>query len=417
MKIFECITRAWMPLTAWLTLLFGVADSALADARKQVRLHIVSIVTDDQALWSLSCYGSNESRTPNLERIAAEGARFSNAFEATPVCSPSRATFFTGRYGTQLGITDFLLQREDEKGFGLRPGTVTWPAVLQSHGYATALVGKWHLGRNAASLPERFGFDRFFGFLGAGTLSMTPVFDFPDGRRKLVGCTADLITDEALAFIEEKSEQPFALCMQFREPHAPYGPMPEVDTQALAGLHPALPDASGLDPTQIKNWRREYFTAVHAIDRNIGRIIDALERFGLWDKTVILFTSDLGYNIGEHTVHGKGNAAWVAAGLLGPWRPNLRDTSLRVPLIMRLPRMGRTGVVIEDVVSNVDTFASVLGMLDIEAPPDWKQEGVDFTPRLRGAAQASRETLFAQHVCIITASRRCVRLATLVGNS
>ncbi len=373
------------------------ANPALAQRPEREKLNIISIVTDDQALWSMSCYGSAESLTPNLDRIATEGARFVNAFTATPVCSPSRATFLTGRYGTQLGITDFISQQDDESGVGLRAGTVTWPAVLQRYGYATALAGKWHLGRDPASRPEKFGFDRFYGFLGSGALPMTPVFDFPDGRRQLTGCTADLVTDEALAFIESKRTQPFALCLHFREPHTPYGPMPEVDTQALAALDPALPDAPGLDAAQIKQWRREYFTAVHAIDRNVGRVIDALKAQGLWDKTVILFTSDHGYNIGEHTVHGKGNAAWVAAGLQGPWRPNLWDTSLRVPLLVRWPGVGKPGAINEDVVSNVDTFASVLGMLGVEAPRDWKQEGVDFSPQLRGQAQPLRDTFFAQY--------------------
>jgi len=385
-------TSAFTLFTMGLTLLFG---PACATARE--KLNVISIVTDDQAPWTLSCYGGEESKTPSLDRIAAEGARFINAFVATPVCSPSRATFLTGRYGTQLGVTDFLSQEEDDQGFGLRPGTVTWPAVLHRNGYATMLAGKWHLGRAPASRPEQFGFDRFYGFLGAGTLSMTPTFDFPDGQRKLNGCTADLITDEALAFIESKRAQPFALCLHFREPHEPYGPMPETDTRALAALDPTLPDAPGLDAAQIKKWRRAYYTAVHAIDRNVGRVIAALEKHGLWDKTVILFTSDNGYNIGEHTIHGKGNATWIAGGLEGPRRPNLWDSSLRVPLLVRWPGVGRPGAVIEDVVSNVDTFASVFGMLGIESPRDWKTEGVDFSPRLRGQAQPPRDTLFEQY--------------------
>ncbi len=174
-----------------LILCLSVRPSAAAEGNE---LNIVSIVTDDQALWSLSCFGSEESLTPNLDSIATEGARFVNAFTATPVCSPRRATFFTGRYGTQLGITDFISQPEDERGVGLRPGTVTWPAVLQHHGYTTMLSGKWHLGRAPAAQPLHFGFDRFYGFLGSGTLPMAPVFDFPDGRRKLTGCTADVIS-------------------------------------------------------------------------------------------------------------------------------------------------------------------------------------------------------------------------------
>jgi len=218
------------------------------------------------------------------------------------------------------------------------------------------------------------------------------------GSAKLTGCTADLITDERARF--HRGEALSAVCAV---PALPpnltllHGPMPRRTRRRSAALDPALPDAPGLDAAQIKKWRREYFTAVHAIDRNVGRVIAALEQQGLWDKTVILFTSDHGYNIGERGVHGKGNAAWVAGGVEGPWRPNLWDTSLRVPLLVRWPGVGKSGAVIEDMVSNVDTFASVLGMLGVESPGDWKQEGVDFSPRLRGQAQPSRDTLFAQY--------------------
>ena len=380
----------------FLTMLGGPRPTR-AEVPAQEKMNVVSILTDDQALWTLSCYGSQESRTPNIDRIAASGARFVNAFTATPVCSPSRATFFTGRYGTQLGITDFLTVEEETNGGGLRPGTITWPAVLQSNGYATALMGKWHLGRNPANLPYRFGFDRFFGFLGAAAHPTAPIFAFADGPRKLAGCTADLITNEALTFIEKNRTHPFALSLHFREPHEPYGPMPEEDTQALASLDPVIPDVRGIDPAQIKQWRREYFTAVHAIDRNVGRIIAALEKHGLWEKTVIIFTSDHGYNIGDHSVHGKGNATWVGGGTIGPRRPNMWDTSLRVPLLVRWPGAGKPGAVIEDVVSNVDTFASVLGMLRVDVPRESQHEGMDFSPRLRGETRPSRDTFFGQY--------------------
>src|SRR3989442_14345382 len=110
------------------------------------RWNLVSIVTDDQAQWALGCYGNKEAITPNMDRLAREGARFSNAFVVTPVCSPSRASFLTGRYGTELGITDWLNDPEMKAGVGLPVDAPTWPGVLQKNGYVTALVGKWNLG-------------------------------------------------------------------------------------------------------------------------------------------------------------------------------------------------------------------------------------------------------------------------------
>ncbi len=331
-KLKSVGTKVRWLLLAFTTILGPISESQCTQAESADREHlnIISIVTDDQAAWTLSCYGGQELLTPNIDRIASEGARFTNAFVATP-----------------------------------------------------ALLGKWHLGREPTKLPSQFGFESFFGFLGAGTLSMTPVFDFPEGRRKLVGCTADLISDEAIAFIKTKRDQPFALCMHFREPQELYGPMPEVDTQSLAMLDPALPNALGLDSQEIKQWRREYLTAVHAIDRNLGRVFKTLEEQDLWVKTVILFTSDHGYSIGEHTIHGKGNATCAASGLSGPRCPNLWDTSLRVPLLVRLQNQDKTNAVIENVISSVDIFSSVLGMLGVQSPSDRKNEGIDFSPLLK----------------------------------
>jgi uncharacterized sulfatase len=138
-------------------------------------------------------------------------------------------------------------------------------------------------------------------------------------------------------------------------------------------------------------------TAVHAIDRNLGRVFKALEDQGLWEKTVVVFTSDHGYNIGEHTVHGKGNATWIASGLKGPRCPNLWDTSLRVPLLVRWPHQKKPNEVIDDVISSVDIFSSVLGMLGIQSSSEWKHEGTDFSPLLSGKPYSPRETFYSQY--------------------
>lgn len=115
------------------------------------RLNIIAIVTDDQATWTLGCYGGANAVTPNLDQLARDGARFTQASVATPVCSPSRATYLTGRHGMQLGITDWISEEEETAGVGLPGEVVTWPEVLQAAGWKTALIGKWHLGRPASS--------------------------------------------------------------------------------------------------------------------------------------------------------------------------------------------------------------------------------------------------------------------------
>src|SRR6185369_12329698 len=142
-----------------------VWSAKVAGADERPRSNIIAIVTDDQARWTLGAYGNREVRTPHLDRLASEGARFENAFVATPVCSPSRVAFFTGRYGTEVGITDFLCREEEQAGLGLPATAVTWPAVLKQHGYTTALIGKWHLGTLPQFHPTRHGFDHFYGWL------------------------------------------------------------------------------------------------------------------------------------------------------------------------------------------------------------------------------------------------------------
>lgn len=390
-----------------LLLALACAGSVLAaSAPKKSRPNLIAILTDDQAPWTLGCYDGPNAISPNLDALAAAGVRFTRAFVATPVCSPSRATYLTGRHGTQLGIMDWISDEEAAAGLGLPKDTVTWPTLLQRAGWKTALMGKWHLGEKPEFHPTKHGYGHFFGFYGPGTAAMAPMFDFPDGRKKLTGCTADLITDEALKFIAERGDQPFAISLHFREPHEPYGPMPKVDQDAFAGKALVLPELPGLDRGKVERDTRAYLTAVHAIDRNVGRLVEALKQQGLWENTVLLFTSDHGYHIGQHLVEGKGNAHWIAGGVRGPRRPNLWDLSLQVPLIIRWPGVSKPGISIPQMVSNVDTFSTVLAMLDVSAPQNAKQEGIDITPLLRGEATPARDIIFSQYDLHNTASAR-----------
>ncbi len=396
------MVRTFIPVATVLGCVALFASTAIGQAKH----NLIAIVTDDQATWTLGCYDGPNAVTPHLDQLAASGARFTNAFVATPVCSPSRATHLTGRHGTQLGIVDWISDEEAAAGLGLPQGTVTWPALLQKSGWKTALIGKWHLGEKPQFHPTKHGYDHFFGLLGPGTAAMAPVFDFPEGKRKLTGCTADLITDDALKFIAENQSRPFAISLHFREPHEPYGPMPKEDQAAVAAKTLVLPDLPGLDRSKVERDTRAYLAAVHAIDRNVGRLVDALKQQGLWENTILVFTSDHGYHIGQHLVEGKGNAHWIAGGVRGPRRPNLWDLSLRVPLLVRWPGVTKPGMAISQMVSNVDTFSTVLAMLGVPAPQNPKTEGVDFTPLLRGDTKPARDIMFSQYDLHNTASAR-----------
>jgi uncharacterized sulfatase len=383
-------SRCLLPLL----LALAAAPAAAADADK---LNIISVVTDDQARWAVGAYGNREVRTPHMDRLSREGARFLNAFVPTPVCSPSRASFLTGRYGTQLGITDWIAPPEADAGLGLPAKAVTWPQVLQRHGYRTALVGKWHLGTKPEYHPTKHGFHHFYGFLGGGNKPMNPTLEVNGKEKQLKGSLPDLLVDEAIRFVEANRSRPFALLLHFRAPHLPYGPVPEADSAPFKDLDPTIPRFRGLDVKQVKKWTRDYYASIHSVDRNLGRLLERLDRLKLTRKTVVLFTSDHGYNIGHHGIHTKGNGVWVAGGVPGPKRPNMFEESIRVPLIVRWPGVVKPGTEIGEPVTNLDTFASVLGMLGVPVPRDVKHEGIDFSPRLRGKKIVRRDALFGQY--------------------
>jgi uncharacterized sulfatase len=316
----------------------------------------------------------------------------------TPVCSPSRASFLTGLHGTQVGITDWINMNEASAGVGLPPGTVTWPEVLKANGYATALVGKWHLGHLPQHHPTKHGYDHYFGFLDGGTEPMNPHIEVDGKTTQLKGPVADLLTDEAMRWVESNRDKPFALSLHFREPHLPYGPMPEEDTAVYRDANVSIPDYKLLDEPFTKDLTRRYYAAVHAVDRNLGRLLAKLEELKLAENTIILFTSDNGYNVGQHVVQGKGNASWIGGGVKGPKRPNMFETSVRVPLLIRWPGVVKGGSRIEQPVMNIDTFCTVMGMLGITPPADSRPEGRDFSPLLRGEPVKDwRTDVFAQY--------------------
>ena len=345
----------------------------------------------------MGAYDNPEIHTPAMDRIAREGALFNNAFVATPVCSPSRATYLTGRWPTQLGITDWLSPRETDQGAGL--DAVSWPQVLQQHGYRTSLVGKWHLGTRPQFHPHRLGFDHFTGFLTGGNRPMNPTLEVEGADRKFEGPLPDLLVDAALGFIDKNRDGPFALCLHFRAPHLPYGPVPAQDLAPYEDLDPTLDKGvpAFVDRDKVKRSTKAYYASITSVDRNIARLLDHLDETGLAENTLVIFTSDHGYNEGRHGVNTKGNGSWIAGGVGGPKRPNMWDTSIRVPLAMRWPRVIASATTIDHTVSNLDMFRTVLGALDVPLPEDCQAAGFDYSPLLRGETMPAREALYGQY--------------------
>lgn len=394
-----------MKLPRFLPLTLSVLGlSPLAAARP----NIVFIMADDQAPWAIGASGYKQANTPNMDRIAREGARFPNAFTPTPVCSPARASILTSRYGSELGITDWIHPQADA-GLGLDAAVATWPRLLQQAGYATALFGKWHVGDTDEQHPTRRGYDTFMGFRGGGSPPRDPVLEKDGVSAKRTGFIVDIVADEAIAWLRQRDPaKPFAVSIHFREPHAAHLPVPDEDWAKVKDLDPAIPnpDFPGLDVARAKKITREYLAAVAAIDRNLGHLLAALDDLRLTENTMVIYTSDHGYNVGHHGLLFKGNAQWLLKKEAIPpgtpnvptgQRPNMFDTSVKIPLAIRWPGVIKPGTVNPHTVSHLDwlpTFAAV-GAAGI--PAGTVVRGHDLAPLLRGQAKQWDDSYYAEY--------------------
>ncbi len=410
---FVCRTLA-ICLAAFLTFPAAAQDTGAADPPEKP--NILFILTDDQAPWALGAEGhalaesmgqAMESdpenfavlgaghpdlHTPHMNRLAAGGAFFRNAFVATPVCSPSRAELMTGRYGSEVDIWDWI-NPQREVGHGLDPGLLTWVDLLNREGYATGLIGKWHLGTQDRYHPTTMGYDYFFGFRSGGNAPRDPVLEENGVTGTHEGFTQNILTDHAIGFLREHREGPFLLSLHYRAPHAAWLPLPEEDWAPYEGLDPVLPnpDYPLLDTERLHRYMPEYLAAVASIDRNLGRILDVLDELGLADNTIVVFTSDHGYNMGHNGMWHKGNGHWI---LTDPppgtyhvpqgQRPNMYDNSLKAPLFVRWPGVTAPGTVVESIVSNLDWYATLAEMSGADVPAGVLLRGRSFVPLLQG---------------------------------
>ena len=373
----------------WFLLLFLLAPSHL-----QAKPNVVFIYTDDQAPLAVNAAGDTRFITPNIDRIFHEGAHLTNSFVTTPVCSPSRVGLITSRYGSEFAITDWI-NPGNEKNVGLPQNALTFPGLFQKAGYTTGLFGKWHLGIQNSQHPTRFGYDRFAGILVGGCPPKDPRMETLDGEMKQVmGYTCDIFTDHALDFITTNKNRPFLVSLHFRAPHAAWLPVRPEDWEPFKDLDPEIPnpDFPNLNVAKVKTQTREYLASVKSIDRNVGRILKLLQSLELDRNTIVIYTSDHGYNLGEHGVWYKGNAIRILTEnpeqrwkhIPANRRPNLWDTSLRVPTAIRWPDTIKPGTVHTETFSNLDWFPTLLNMAQIKTPKDALLRGEDFTPILKG---------------------------------
>jgi uncharacterized sulfatase len=354
-----------------------------------------------------------------LDRLFREGAYFVNAFCPTPVCSPSRAAILTSRYGSEVGITDWIHPKK-EPHLGLSTEYRTWPRLLRQAGYTTGLVGKWHLGTQPRFHPREHGFDYFFGFLEGRSAPYDPILEENGQPVRCQGYHCDVLTDKALAFISKHRDKPFALCVHYREPHTPYTPQPEMDAAIFRklDLQPPDPAIPNLNTALVVRAMREYLGCVHAVDRNVGRILAELDRLHLTENTLVIFTSDHGYNIGHHGIWHKGNGRWVltklppgTADIPAQVRPNLFDTSLKVPTAMRWPARIRPGQKIQHTITHLDWFPTICAAAQVTIPPGTVIRGRNIFRLLDGQAGDWEDDYYGEYSLHIDARAhlRCYR--------
>jgi arylsulfatase A len=369
------------------------------------RPNILFILVDDMGWADVGCNGSTFYETPNIDRLAAEGMRFTDAYAACPVCSPTRAGILTGRYPARLRLTDYLKGRRSppdsplltaEYADQLALAEVTLPEALKQapagQGYASAHVGKWHLG-GEPYYPERQGFDLNV----AGTHHGTPAsyywpYERPAWKIPLSGGQAgeyltDRLTSEAVRFMEANRDRPFFLYLPYYAVHTPIQPRPDKLAKYEAKLK-EKPVAEG----QQNN--PHYAAMVESVDENVGRLMEALRRLRLDERTLIVFTSDNG---GLSVREGAHTPATINTPLRAG-KGYLYEGGIRVPLIVRWPGVVRTGGVCRTPVTSMDFFPTVCnaaGLDPAQVKTNGPLDGVSLIPVIKDPqARLKREALY-----------------------
>lgn len=389
------------------------AAGALALARRRPlptgqaarKPNVVFILVDDLGWFDLGCYGSPFYETPNLDRLAASGMRFTNAYAACPVCSPTRAAIMTGKHPARVNITDWipgndpkdrkLLGPQDQHQLPLEE--ITLAEALRDQGYTTFFAGKWHLG-DTGFFPENQGFHINKGGHHRGSppggyyvpYKNPKLEDGPEGEY-----LTDRLTGESIRFLKKNKNNPFLLYLSFYTVHTPIqackrhlahfkekaAALPEPDSPAFRKEHDGV--------TRLRQNRPDYATMVHAMDENVGRLLNTLDELGLAKDTIVVFTSDNG---GLSTVRGEG-----APTSIGPLRAGkgwCYEGGIRIPQIIRAPGTTKPASTCDAPVISTDFYPTLLELLGIEMPNNAPRDGLSLVPALKGAKTLAREALY-----------------------
>jgi len=326
--------------------------------------NVVVVFTDDQGFGDVGCFGSPYVDTPNLDRMAADGVKLTSFVDAAPICTPSRAGLLTGSYPERVDLAEGVLFPGDEEG--LAPEESTVADVLSAAGYATACVGKWHLGDRERFLPTNHGFDSYLGVPYSNDMGAA----HSDGQYRELPLLRDTetveapvdqdtltrrYTEEALSFVETHRDEPFFLYLPHTMPHVPLHA-----SEGFAG----------------ESYAGDYGDTVEEIDWSVGRLLDRLDELGLSEDTLVLFASDNGPWL-EKGVDG-GDAGPLRGGKFETW-----EGGVRVPAIARWPGEIPAGTVCRELVTAMDLLPTAAALADADRPDDRPIDGEDVRALLR----------------------------------
>jgi len=381
--------------------------------------NIIFILIDDMGWKDLSCCGSTFYETPHIDKIAAQGMRFADAYASCPVCSPTRASVMTGKYPATVGITDWINwngRLHPARGRlidvpylkDLPTSEYTMAEALRETGYATWHVGKWHLG-GEGHRPEDHGFDVNIGGCHDGSPGRGGYFspwsipalegaDVPDGTY-----LTDYLTDQAIEQIRTKDEAPFFLNLWYYSVHTPIQAKPEkikkyeakakamgLDTQKTFEEGALFPCEHKKDQRILRRLIQSdpvYAAMIESLDENIGRLMDTLEETGEADNTLMIFTSDNG---GLATSEGSPTCNTPLAEGKG-W---MYEGGTREPLFVKWPGVVEPGALCEVPVTTPDFYPTILAAAEAQGHPDHQSDGVSIMPLLKGADALDREAIF-----------------------
>ena len=357
----------WYPFLLALQSCGGGDGGNAAPAPPDEPTNIVLIVADDLGYADLGVQGSPDVLTPRIDSLAAAGARLTNAYVSSPVCSPTRAGLLTGRYPQRFGL-EFNPPNPSPPGFGLPLAETTMAEEFRGAGYVTGLVGKWHLGTDTAFHPLNRGFDEFFGFLGgshsyrdwsSGDDPVLRGFEPVDDGAYLT----DAFSREAVSFIRRHAHEPFFLYLSYSAVHRPMEKPPREYMDRF-------PDVA--DPL-----RQKLLAMLAAMDDGIGMVLDEIDASGLGPSTLIIFLSDNG---APTDLNGSLNTP------LRGGKEEILEGGIRVPFIVRWDGHVPAGLEYREPVIQLDVLPTALAAAGIEAPADRQIDGVNLLPRLDGTA-------------------------------